>query len=340
LNLIFLKQGYFKKLFIIINLFNSLLILICCLLNNYYHPVLSNISFLTFLFPAFYLVNICFFVYWSLKMDLRVLLSLLIFASLYFSSYTFYRITDNFQEKKEGFHVMSFNARLFNHYNWIKKDSIPFKIKKIFKSENPDVLSIQEYHGDYEYLLKNYKNKHIYFSGNNVGKSIHTNNKIIKKGLVEFDNSSNNAIYVDLIQKNDTIRIYNAHFESFKIDVLGLKADVVTFKNLIVKTKKAYIAQKYQLEVLISHILKSPYKTVLTVDLNNTEHSYVYKRIEKELADVFDLIGNGFGSTYEFKFMPIRIDYIFISKSISAKKFQIFNKKLSDHKPISVFLDI
>jgi hypothetical protein len=235
---------------------------------------------------------------------------------------------------------MSFNARLFNHYNWIKKDSIPFHINKLFEMEKPDVLSIQEYHEEYQYLLKDYKNKHVYLSGNNVGHSIHTNNKIIKKGFVNFENSNNKAIYIDIMQNKDTIRVYNAHFESFRVDMQSLKADVVTFKSVISKIKNAYLVQKNQSEVLIDHVLKSPYKTILSVDLNNTQHSYVYKEIEKELNDVFNLIGDGFGSTYEFKFMPIRIDYIFVSKSISAESFKIIEQKLSDHKPISAFLNI
>ena len=66
----------------------------------------------------------------------------------------------------------------------------------------------------------------------------------------------------------------------------------------------------------------------------------VYNKIKRELNDVFSLIGNGFGSTYDFEFLPIRIDYIFISESISASDFKIFDKKFSDHKPISAFLKI
>jgi len=336
----FFNRGYFKKLLFITNLFNTLLILICCVLNHYYNPIFSTISFLTFFFPILFFLNICFLIYWTIKIDFRLVLSFLVVIFLYYNSFSFYKIGNKSSEKSESFHVMSFNVRLFNHYNWINKDSIPFQINKLFEKEEPDVLSIQEYHEEYQYLLKHYKNKHVYLSGNNVGLSIHTNNKIIKKGLVNFKNPNNKAIYIDIIQNNDTIRVYNAHFESFRVDMKSLKADLVTFKNIISKIKNGYLVQKNQSEILIDHVLKSPYKTILSVDLNNTQHSYVYKEIEKELNDVFNLIGNGFGSTYEFKFMPIRIDYIFISKSISVESFEIIEQKLSDHKPISAFLNI
>ena len=91
---------------------------------------------------------------------------------------------------------------------------------------------------------------------------------------------------------------------------------------------------------MLYHVSKSSYKTILTIDLNNTEHSFVYKEIENKMDDVFKLKGKGFGSTYAFKFMPIRIDYIFISPSITAKKFTVYDENISDHKPISAFIKI
>ena len=324
----------------LLNLLNSVLILICYILNNYYHPLFSTISFLTFIFPILVLINISFFVYWSIKLDLKVIFPFVIIIFLFYNSFSFFRMGDKKKSELNGFQIMSFNARLFNHYKWIENDSIPFATEKFFKKNIPDVLSIQEYHGDYQYLLNNYKNKYIYFSGDNVGQSIHTNNQIINKGLVEFNSSVNNAIFIDIIQKKDTLRIYNAHFESFKVDMQDLKADLISLKSVISKMKKTYLSQNEQSKILLDHISKSPYKIILTVDLNNTEYSFVYKQIGSILKDAFDLKGIGFGSTYDFRFMPIRIDYIFISKSLSAKKFKIFDQKISDHMPISVFMDI
>ena len=324
----------------LINILNSVLILVCFILSNYHHSIFSIISFLTFLFPVLFVINLCFFFYWALKIDLRVILPVLTMLFLFYNSVSLYKIGAEAEIKKEGFEVMSFNSRLFNHYNWIDRDSVPYQIKKFFISEMPEVLSIQEYHGDYEQLLSSYRNKHIYFSGDNVGLSIYTNNYIVNRGIIEFDGGINNAIFIDIIEKKDTIRVYNAHFESFKVDVNSLNTDLTTIKNVIDKIKYSYIAQKKQLDSLLNHVSRSPYKSILTVDLNNTEHSYIYKKIIEKFDDVFKLKGNGFGSTYEFKFLPIRIDYVFISPSIYAKSVYIFDENLSDHKPISAFLDI
>ena len=63
---------------------------------------------------------------------------------LFYNSVSLYKIGAEAEIKKEGFEVMSFNSRLFNHYNWIDRDSVPYQIKKFFISEMPEVLSIQE----------------------------------------------------------------------------------------------------------------------------------------------------------------------------------------------------
>ena len=74
---------------------------------------------------------------------------------------------------------MSFNARLFNHYKWIDNENIPSEIKRFFSFENPDLIAIQEYHRDYQFVTSDFKYKYVYFSGSNSGKSIHTNKEIV-----------------------------------------------------------------------------------------------------------------------------------------------------------------
>ena len=85
---------------------------------------------------------------------------------------------------------------------------------------------------------------------------------------------------------------------------------------------------------------KCPFSIVLAVDMNNTQHSFVYRRLKEKLDDSFVISGKGFGSTYRFNFLPFRIDYIFASPSISTNNFKIYKQKLSDHNPISVYLNI
>jgi vancomycin resistance protein VanJ len=333
------KKSFFNSFVFFLNAFNSILILICVLLYNYYLPGLSTFSFLTFFFPIFTLFNLIFLIYWILNFNLKLILSLTIFLILNHYSISFYNLNDS-NIDSNGLHVMSYNVRLFNHYKWIDSDSVPEKIKKFIVKENPDLLAVQEYHNKYKRVFKNFKNKHVILSGNNVGKAIYTNNKLINKGTVDLQDFGNVAIFIDFLQNKDTIRLYNAHFESFKVDLIALKADVESIKEVIFKTKKAYLVQETQSSALIQHMLQSPYPVVLAADLNNTQHSFFYKQFKNNFNDSFISNGAGFGSTYDFKFMPIRIDYLFNSKSINVNNFKVYSNILSDHMPISVFLNI
>ena len=57
--------------------------------------------------------------------------------------------------------------------------------------------------------------------------------------------------------------------------------------------------------------------------------------------DTFEEAGNGFGKTYDFKFFPLRIDFILVDKRFTVNGFRTFEEKLSDHYPIkaSIALD-
>ena len=321
-----------------INLCNSFLIGICISLYHIYNPDFSSISFLTLLFPVFYIVNMFFLIYWLLKLDLRLFLSLIMLLLVFYNSLSVYNVNNQSLERK-GLNFMSFNARLFNHYNWIEDDDLTEKTEDFFKNNMPDLLAIQEYHKNYEYLFKEFKYQHIFLSNQNTGKSIFSNNQIVDKGIVGFENSNFNAIYADILFSGDTIRVYNAHFESFKFD-LNKEFNQKSILNIIKKYKNTYKFQKDQSDVLLNHIKKSPFKVVLAIDMNNTEHSFVYKQINEKLNDTFTISGNGFGSTYWFDLMPFRIDYIFVSPSILSNNFQIYSDKISDHKVINVFLNI
>ena len=52
------------------------------------------------------------------------------------------------------------------------------------------------------------------------------------------------------------------------------------------------------------------------------------------MKDAFVEAGNGFGRTYDFKFFPVRIDYIMVDDQFEVHGFKTFDLKLSDHFPI------
>ena len=235
---------------------------------------------------------------------------------------------------------MSFNVRLFNHYNWIKSDSIAEKISEFSKVNSPDVLSLQEFHNDYKYLFNHYKNSHFGLNGENVGLALFSNKKIVKKGNIDDQYGKILAIFIDVVSQNDTVRIYNSHLKSYNLDLVSLKMDKKSLKKVLERSKHVYEIQNKQIDYLISNVNQNEVPSVISVDLNSTPYSFVYKKISNHFDDSFLKKGRGFGSTYGLGKIPMRIDFMFTTPSISVNNFVKHKINLSDHKPISVFFKI
>ncbi|EPR74298.1 hypothetical protein ADIWIN_0640 [Winogradskyella psychrotolerans RS-3] len=95
------------------------------------------------------------------------------------------------------------------------------------------------------------------------------------------------------------------------------------------------------MELFLEHKSKTKYKTIVTGDFNNTPYSYIYRMIKgDDLKDTFEAAGNGFGRTYDFKFFPMRIDFILADEDFTVNGFKTFDVKLSDHYPIKTTLSL
>ena len=331
-----INNTIFLKFVFVINCLVCLFLFLFYVLNNFYLDILSYYSLVSILYPHFFILNLFFLIYWVLKFDNRLILSLIfLFISLSKPIYLFNSSSNSSDDKLSQ--IMGYNVRLFNHYNWIKSDSVPLKISNFIKFTSPEILCLQEYHNRYVDLFKDYSDFHLGLNGANVGLAIFSKEKMINKGNVKNSEGKLLSIYVDLKIKNDTIRVYNTHLQSYNLDLVSLKADKKSIKEIFFKSKNVYKIQNVQSELILDHIKKSKFPSILSVDLNNTPYSFVYKKFEKIYDDSFVKNGNGFGSTFGSKFFPMRIDYLFNSSSITSKKFTVYDVSFSDHKPISMF---
>lgn len=338
--MIFTKnKTFFSKIIFLLNIAILFLIGLCFLLSNYHLENLSSFSILIIFLPVLLFINFLFLIYWILKFDLRFIFSFLILLVYLDKPISFFE-TDKLVDYREGFQIMSYNVRLFNHYNWIKDGSLKEKMKLFINKKNPEFIAIQEFHDDYKELMSDFKYSHFGFNEGSVGLAIFGNKKIIKKGEVLSNDERKIAIYVDFIEKNDTLRLYNSHFKSYNLNPKSFKADKETLKDIIDKAKLVYEIQNKECLILVDHMKKSPHPILLAIDLNNTPDSFVYNKISELYIDSYNQKGYKPGATYRFNFLPIRIDYIFYSKLIKANSYKIHNVKLSDHKPISAFFNI
>ena len=97
---------------------------------------------------------------------------------------------------------------------------------------------------------------------------------------------------------------------------------------------KTFIIQQNQVELIKKSIKKSPYRVIVSGDFNNTAFSHIYKELSSNLNDSFKEKGNGFGITFNYNFIPLRIDFILSDKVFKINNFKTYNINLSDHEPI------
>jgi len=111
-------------------------------------------------------------------------------------------------------------------------------------------------------------------------------------------------------------------------------------EKLIKRLSSSFKIQQQQIDTLNSHLSLCKYKVILAGDMNNTAYSWSYKNLKSDLQDSFLEAGKGFGKTYEFKKFPLRIDFIFADKRMKFINHRTYNKKYSDHYPISAILEL
>ena len=156
---------------------------------------------------------------------------------------------------------------------------------------------------------------------------------------VSFEGSLNGGMQSDLIWKKDTLRIYNLHFESFRLDSKDSLISSNYSEKIRAKLKTVFKIQNQQVNQFNALSKLNSYPEIICTDLNNNAFSRAYKEIQKTRVDGFLERGAGFGATYDFLNMPMRIDFIFTSPKLRVVDFETHGVKLSDHKPISVRLE-
>ncbi|WP_299226328.1 endonuclease/exonuclease/phosphatase family protein [uncultured Psychroserpens sp.] len=332
----------FDKLIFVINSLTAFALLLSYVLPYIAPKQFAFLSVLSLAVPFLIIINILFFVYWLLKVKKQLLLSLIVLFIGYNYVFSLYKFSSskNIDDSK-NISVTNYNVRLFNAFKWIKDVDVKTEISEFIAEKQPDVLCMQEYRPDASVNLDGYY-KYEEVSGEKVknGQAIFAKFPIIKSGSIQFPKTSNNAIYADIVRGVDTIRIYNVHLQSLGIDPTVEKLANENSENLFNRVSNTFKMQQFQTELFLKHKKQCTYKMIICGDFNNTAYSYVYKEIKGDLKDTFKQAGNGFGRTFDFKFFPIRIDFILVDKSFKVNAFKTYDIKLSDHYPIMAKLKL
>lgn len=300
----------------------------------------ASLAFISLTVPALVLINMLFFLYWLLGKKIYLLLSLSILVFGYFTLGSFIAFNDRQKPIKDvdAISLLSYNVLSFhNSDNDYEINTAP-EIVEFITNENPDILLFQEFQSFYikNEMLEGYpftskrENLEEVQGGKNL--AIYSKYKIVNNGKLEFPDTYNGGLFVDIVVKNDTIRVFNLHMESFGVRPYSIKYE--RSDRLFVRLRDSFAKQQVQALIVKNHIDKSPYKVIIAGDFNNTQFSKSYFDVRGNLNDSFLEAGHGYGETIKFWKFPFRIDMILIDPFFKVLNHKNYNIDLSDHEPI------
>jgi len=315
-------------------------------------------AFLGLIYPYLLLVNILFLVYYALRKSGRILLSLTIILLGYQHFLNYFQPVPNFNKVGAGLKILSYNVHYFSGDISRKQVGQP-KIIDYLRKVDADIICLQETRlfktgklspDEIRNALPGIKHYQLAHSISYAGPMTLSKYPIVRLGEIRFDHSANMVLFSDIaIPSKDTIRVYNCHFQSYKItpedysitDPERTGTNEQQLKEAKLISKKMIIAfsiRARQARTVAAHIRKCPYPVIVCGDFNDTPLSYTYHIIGKELNDAFAEAGFGFSNTYNGLLPSFRIDYILYNYRIKAISYQCDRINLSDHFPIVAIL--
>lgn len=232
----------------------------------------------------------------------------------------------------------------------ISKREIQSQISTFIRKESPDIVCFQEFFTsnptNLDGFLPEYPHKQFHLfkvnSGYYFGNMTVSKFPILSEGKITFKGSTNLSIYADITTKDDTIRIYNSHLESYSVSptaiIKQLRSGSNTLseelKELHGKMRTSNIRRATQVDSVLRHIQKSKYHSIICGDFNDTPMSYTYQQLRKVSKDTFIEAGSGFSSTYSFLWPLLRIDYILVPEEYEVTRHSTPRNNFSDHYPV------
>lgn len=343
-------------------------LLVCAYLSQFINPAKAwFFAFAGMGAPILYMVNLILALYWIIRwkrfafVPVAVLVMGISWISLFFRPSLSKHSADN---KSATTVVMSYNvAGFLSDPRLGPTVSTLDSISAFISVEDPDILCIQEFqctHGRNKHHIDsliglphnvyNYKVPNRNEGG--WGLAIYSRYRILDSGVVDFEGTTNSAMWADLLVRKDTVRVFNCHLQTtavnhsdleyiVKQEYLGDEGDREDrVRSIAGKLKRNFIIRARQADSLAPMIAGSPHRVVVCGDFNDTPMSYVYKRMRGGLTDTFTQKGSGIPSTYKGLFNLFRIDYILHSRDIRTVSYDNPQNDYSDHRPVVAGLDI
>lgn len=246
--------------------------------------------------------------------------------------------------------VLSYNVGLFSHADGIQDRLVAAEeICRQLKEADADILCLQEFYlpnnVDIDRFLRQrfpgYQAEYYVLTGAQgmAGNVTLSRKPVYAKGKLDFENSTNMALYTDIGLDSAVVRVYNCHFESYNISIPGVfrsaaHGDEEAMESTGKKMRRSIIQRAAQVDLVRQDADDAPVRSLIAGDFNDTPLSYTYRRLSKGRKDAFAVAGKGLGATYRGTGAMLRIDYLMAPPDLETVSYETLKQRLSDHYPI------
>lgn len=303
-------------------------------------------------YPYILAGNLVLIVLWLIIKPKFVLISLIVILCGYNQIGNYLQLSGR-QTKEPGIKVVSYNVKYFTGTNQFPSKENADHILDFLRQNNADIICLQEVRLNKRQIfdvsnskLPQISHMQLAHTSHEGGQLTLTRFPILNMGEIRFNNSGNMIIYTDILMNKDTVRVYNCHLQSYRlqpkeintIDSMNFENNQVTRRKitaLTLKFKDAIIKRAEQAATLREHLNQCPYPVIVCGDFNDTPVSFTYRTVRGDLIDSFTESGKGTANTYNGKLPSFRIDYILYSPKFTSYNFAVSTLNHSDHYPIS-----
>lgn len=262
-----------------------------------------------------------------------------------------YKFSTSNDTNQDAISLLSYNVKLFREpsvytqfsmdmIEMVVNDSSSIKCLQEFSTNSRwavlDVTKQIEKTGYYSHI---HKATHEKYGDHDPGMAIFSKYPILNRGTVLDKDGVNTVIYADISIDNDTLRVYNVHLTSYRMDFTK-KSFLQKIPAVLYQVKSAVNEHTNEIDQLLGHLKECEYPFIISGDFNESPYSYNYFQLS-ELQNAFENKGNGFGFTMIKPPLFLRIDNTFYSREVNLEYFTVdYSMDISDHYPTRSFFSL
>ncbi|MBR0165540.1 MAG: endonuclease/exonuclease/phosphatase family protein [Prevotella sp.] len=303
-------------------------------------------AMLVYALPLLIVCNAAFLIYWLVLRRFHwafMPLITILCCIPYISTIYKFGSQDEKADAKPGLKIATYNVAKFG------RETSGFMAQDILsemKKQKVDIACFQEYN-DHAGDKRNSDSYKDYFPYSAVGQSdmvIYSRYPIVNFKNIQFEMTTNSAMWAEVKVNDDIYRVYNAHLETTGINGTLHRAAKQQNKGVDVQSNTlinalygnytvGMIARSTQAEILARDMKETEAPIIVCGDFNDVPYSYVYNTMLGDKIDGFKECGSGYMNTFRGK-KNVRIDYIFHSKDMEGITYYKKELSYSDHYPV------